>query len=158
VLLASVAVLVFAAAPALADPFSAEMMVTGLIALIVVIPFSIATWFIEAAVLNYILKLDYSLAFTYSLVANLVSFFLGLIWASVLGESGWKAAFMFGQLDRMALLFLRSFVVTVAEEGLIILLLVGKGRDNKTTLGAVLAANAVSYAIGAPVMYVLRVR
>jgi hypothetical protein len=156
-LLASLAALAWAAAPAFADDqLGAQMWTLALGLVFVVIPFSIATWFIEAAVLNYILELGYWRCFVYSLLANLATFFLGLIWAKALGEGGWKGAFMLGQLGRLALLFLRSFVVTVAEEGCIIVLLVGKQRDAKATLGAVLAANALTYAIGAPLIYAVR--
>jgi hypothetical protein len=149
VLLAAVAVLVLLAVPAFADGVAAEFDIYAT----VVIPFIIATWFIEAAVLNYILKLGYRRCFSYSLIANLASFFLGLIWVGVLGEAGWKEALIHGEVGRARLLLLRSFVVTVAEEGLIILLLVGKQRDNKATLAAVPAANALTYAIGAPLLY-----
>jgi len=155
-LLAVVAWLALAAAPAVADDLNVGMMsfALGMYAL-VGIAFGLATWVIEAAVLNHFLKLGYFRCFVYAVVANFVSFLLGMAWASVLREPGWKKAVMAGEMNRVALLFLRSFAATVVEEGALIVLLVGKQRRARVTLGAVVAANAVTYMIGAVVMFAL---
>jgi hypothetical protein len=52
-----------------------------------------------------------------------------------------------GELNTVVLLLCRSFVITVAEETVVVALLVGKQRDFLTTLKAVVAANAVSYTL-----------
>jgi hypothetical protein len=52
-----------------------------------------------------------------------------------------------GEFGTVALLLARSFVITVAEETVVVVLLLRKQRDFPTVFKAVAAMNVVSYAL-----------
>ena len=117
--------------------------------------FNVVSWFIEAAILNHYLRLGYWKLFGLSALVNVVSTALGLeFWPLVFRGEGWKAAIVMGSLDRLAVLFLRSFVLTVAEEALILALALR--RRVRAIILAVVLANLVTYALAAIIMFIVR--
>ncbi len=121
--------------------------VGALVAVAAVGGFTAGVCLLEAALMDHFLKLGYRRCFWYAVVANLVSMGLGLIWYHAGGQVGWKTALIQGQFRMVAWLLLRSFTITVAEETVVVMLLLRKQRDFETTIKAVLAANAGSYAV-----------
>ena len=117
------------------------------LAVAAVVGFSAITFFLEGYIMNLFLKLGYRRCFWYAVVANLVSMGLGLIWYYGGEQVGWKTAMIHGEFARVGLLLARSFVITVAEEMVVVVLLVRKQRDFGTVFKAVVAMNAASYAI-----------
>ena len=115
-----------------------------------------ATLFIEAWILNAFLKLGYRRALAYSVLANLASALLSLLWAGMFREGGWKIALLSHEWGTLARLLVRSYVVTVAEEGMVVALLMRNRRSIGTVLAAVALANLASYALIA-VMYPLTI-
>jgi hypothetical protein len=115
--------------------------------IVAVVGFTAVTCFLEGYIMNLFLKLGYRRCFWYAVVANLVSMGLGLIWYYAGVQVGWKAVLMYGEFGTVALLLACSFVITVAEETVVVVLMVRKQRDFETTFKAVAAANAVSYAL-----------
>jgi len=115
-----------------------------------------ATLFIEAWILNAFLKLGYRRALAYSILANLASALLSLLWAGMFREGGWKIALLSHEWGALARLFVRSYVVTVAEEGMAVALLMRNRRSIGTVFAAVAVANLASYALIA-VMYALTI-
>ena len=107
--------------------------------------FTAAVCLLEASLMDRFLKLGYRRCFWYAVVANLVSMGLGMIWYQAGGRVGWKTALIHGEFGMVAWLLLRSFIITVAEETVLVMLLLRKQRDFETTVKAVLAANAASY-------------
>ena len=114
--------------------------------------YSPLTWLVEAAVLNAFLEWDYWDCFRLAAAANIVSTVVGLIWFTGATQDGgavakgWKTAFVDAASGQVAILMLRSYIVTVAEETVVVAL-VARLRDIRTALKAVAAANAVSYAL-----------
>ena len=110
------------------------------------------TWLVEAAVLNAFLKRGYWNCFGYAAAANTVSTAVGAIWfwaATQEGTAtakGWKMAFVDATYAKVAILMVRSYIVTVAEETVVVAL-VARLKDIRISLKAVAAANAVSYAL-----------
>jgi hypothetical protein len=149
--LAAVGLLVLAPSAVRADDivvsFDIPLETEIVILVIVLTPFTIALAAVEAIVLNYYLALGYWRALKYAFAANAVSIALGFAWRAVLGEEGWKMSIQTGQVDRIALLFARSFFITLIEEGLVIALLAGMAVNRKATLAAVFLANVVSYVL-----------
>lgn len=115
-----------------------------------------ATLFIEAWILNAFLKLGYRRALAYSVLANLASALLSLLWAGLFQESGWKIALLSHEWGILLRLLVRSYVVTMAEEGMVVALLMRNRRSIGTVFTAVALANLASYALIA-VMYPLTV-
>ena len=156
----SFALLVMAAGPAMANdgwflnPGAADrlghLLVTVLIGWLAA--YSPFTWLVEAAVLNAFLKRGYWNCFGYAAAANIVSTVVGAIWfwaATQEGTAtakGWKMAFVDAASAKVAILMLRSYIVTVAEETVVVAL-VARLKDIRTPLKAVAAANGVSYAL-----------
>jgi len=130
--------------------FGGILLVFGLAvvtAVAAVAAFMAAACLVEGYVMNLFLKLGYRRCFWYAVVANLVSSGLGLIWYYAGGQVGWKTAMIHGQFGTVALLMARSFVITVAEETVVIVLLLRKERGFEAAFKAVAAMNAASYAI-----------
>jgi hypothetical protein len=115
-----------------------------------------ATLFIEAWILNAFLKLGYRRALAYSILANLASALLSLLWAGMFQEGGWKIALLSHHWGILARLLVRSYVVTTAEEGMVVALLMRNRRSTGTVFAAVGVANLASYALIAA-MYPLAV-
>jgi len=155
VLLACAALLVLLPAAAQADDMiggnleslGEALLMAAVAAVAAVLAFTAVACLLEGYVMNLFLKLGYRRCFWYAVVANLVSMGLGLIWYYAGGEVGWKTALVHGEFGRVALLMARSFVITLAEETVVVVLLVRKQRDFQATLKAMIAANAASYAI-----------
>jgi hypothetical protein len=120
---------------------------TAVVTVSALLAFAGATCFLEAYIMNLFLKLGYRECFWCAVVANLTSMGLGLIWYFAGGQMGWKTALIHGETGRVMFLLARSFVITVAEETVVVALLVRKERDLLITLKAVVAMNAVSYAL-----------
>ena len=110
------------------------------------------TWLVEAAILNAFLRRGYWNCFGYAAAANIVSTVVGAVWFFVATQEGtatakgWKMAFVDATYAKVAVLMLRSYIVTVAEETVVVAL-VARLRDIRIPLKAVAAANAVSYAL-----------
>ena len=100
---------------------------------------------IEAAVLVFFLDNDFHTCFWYCLAANAVSTIMGFVWVWVFGAGGWKIAMASGKAEFPVLLFARSYVLTVAEETLIIGLVTGYQRSWRHLLKAVATMNGISY-------------
>jgi hypothetical protein len=149
--LAAIALLVLAPAAVHADDivvsFDIPLEIEIVLLLIVLTPATIALAAVEAIVLNYYLALGYRRSLKYAFVANAVSIALGFAWRAILGEEGWKMSIQTGQVDRIAVLFARSFFITLIEEGLVVALLAGMTVNRKATLMAVFLANLVSYVL-----------
>ena len=121
------------------------------------VAYSPAVWLIEAAILNVFLKRGYWRCLGYAAVANIVSTGIALLWYGHWGQNtGWKTSWLEGPPGRVVPLFVRSYLVTVAEESVVVLLMLGKLGNVKTALKSVAAANAVSYALTAAGIPVLR--
>jgi hypothetical protein len=117
--------------------------------------FNVVSWFIEAWILNRYLRLGYWKLFGLSALVNIVSTALGFFhWKLLLGFEGWKTAIVYGDWSRVGILFLRSFVITVAEEGLLLMVIV-RGRARAVWRG-VLAANLVTYVLAFVIMLIIR--
>jgi len=117
--------------------------------------FNVVSWFIEAGILRYYLRLGYWKLFGLSALVNVVSTALGLeFWPLVFGQEGWKTAIALGLLDKLAALFLRSFVITIAEEALILVLALR--RRVRAIVIAVVVANLLTYVLAAIIMFFVR--
>jgi hypothetical protein len=155
VFLASAVLLVLLPAAARADDMIAGnlggLLVLFGVAIVVsvgaVVGFTAVTCFLEGYIMNLFLKLGYRRCFWYAVVANLVSMGLGLIWYYAGGQTGWKTALRHGEFGAVALLLARSFIITIAEETVVVVLLLRKQRDFETAFKAVAAMNAASYAL-----------
>jgi hypothetical protein len=121
--------------------------VAAIATVIAVAGFTAAVCLIEGYLMDRFLKLGYRRCFWYAVVANLVSMGLGMVWYQAGGQVGWKTALIQGEFGMVAWLLLRSLFITIAEETVVVGLMVRKQRDFETTLKAVVAANAASYAL-----------
>ncbi|MCX6377523.1 MAG: hypothetical protein NTU88_16060 [Armatimonadetes bacterium] len=123
----------------------------------VFIAYAISTFIIEGIILQMLLQRGWGRSFALATVANIVSATIGLMWYLAQGVSpgGWKEALAMGSHDRLALLFARSYLITVAEETVVIGLMLGKSVQFKTTFKAVVITNLISYVLTAFLMAVL---
>jgi hypothetical protein len=155
--LTGVLLLVFTASAARADDM---MMLTnaGLnalatnLAILFLVAYGPGVWAVEAAILKFLAPLGYWKWFMYSTVANIVSTAISLLWYFRGEQQGWKTALLTG--SPLLILFLRSYLVTVAEETVVIALLIGSRSTFRRTLGWVAAANALTYLIGLVVVWI----
>ena len=149
---------VLAVTPAYADDFfaglSAALEHVANIYLTLLV-FNVVSWFIEAGILNHYLRVGYWKLFGLSALVNIASTVLGLwFWPWVFGREGWKTAIVYGDWGTLGVLFLRSFVLTVAEEGLILVLALRR-RVRAIVIGVVVA-NVVTYVLAAIIMLCVR--
>ena len=100
---------------------------------------------IEACVLVFCLDEDFLTCFWYCLAANAVSTIMGFVWEEVFGTVGWKTAMASHRAEFPVLLFARSYVLTVAEETLVVGLMSGRQRSWLHLLRAVATMNGLSY-------------
>ena len=141
-----------AAAPALANDFNVAAFGKGLA---LMMAYSPVTWIvyavfvslIEALVLRLVLKIGYRWSLLYAVAANAVSTVIGALWYMAGEGMGWKTAWMMERWQIVVPLLLRSYLVTVAEESVVIALILRKRFDIAAILKVVAAANAVSYAL-----------
>ena len=117
---------------------------------LVIIP--VTTCLVEARILSFFLKIGYLRCLGYATVANSVSMAIGLVWLHSSGGEGWKTALVTGQTDVLLVLLVRSFLVTLAEETVVILSIVHESAGVGLVFKAVAAANVVSYAMSAVFM------
>ncbi len=160
------------AAPAQADGIAGEMASFAVKAIPLLLALIVATWFLEAAILNRFLQRRYWRMFAIAVLINIVSTELGLrFWPHIFratlpgtGEQipsgfafGWKwaslLAFEEHRYGPLAVLFLRSFLITVVEETLLVMLLLRK-QFAKIAVATV-AANSASYILALLVMYLI---
>jgi hypothetical protein len=120
---------------------------TAVVTVSALLAFTGATCLLEAYIMNLFLKLGFRWCLWCAVIANLTSIGLGLIWYFAGGQVGWKTALIHGETGRVMLLLARSFVITIAEETVVVALMLRKQRDFPTALKAVVAMNAVSYAL-----------
>lgn len=113
--------------------------------------YSVLTWPIEGAILSRFLKVGFWRCLGCAIVANVVSTGLGLVWMEIWGRGGWKVALWNHDYDAFALLLVRSFLITLVEEGIILSLLLRKRRDTRMILKAATWANAITYGLSVPV-------
>lgn len=122
----------------------------------ILIPFYAAVIaFIEAYGLNVVLNLGYRRCFKYAFLANIVSTSVGFLWYTAVwlagGEAtGWKTsirAYWAGDagVGVFILLFVRSLVVSVAAETLVLFLGLRRERATWSIFTAASFANALSY-------------
>ena len=102
---------------------------------------------IEAGVLVFFLDEDYPTCLWYCLAANAASTIMGFVWVWVFGTGGWKIAMASGKAEFPVLLFARSYVLTVAEETLVVGLISGRQRSRRHLLKAVATMNGISYTL-----------
>ncbi len=102
---------------------------------------------LEGYVMDRVLHLGYRRCFWYAVAANVVSTVLGTVWYFAGGETGWKTALAQGEFDRVRVLFARSFVITLAEETVVVALLARKQRGAGDVFLAMVAANVASYVL-----------
>jgi len=151
------ALLIFPACAARADGIVSGLWSINLIPIFVaaIAAYGPGVWLVEAYVLQRFLGLRYWRCFLYATVANIVSTGIGMLWLFAGSEGyGWKTAWFRDDVDHLAALFVRSFLVSVAEETVVVaLFLVGRAGFVRV-MWAVAAANGVTY-IGALVLLVL---
>ena len=134
------------AAPAFADEIISFQAWKLGIGLMVAFPFYFITvCLIEACVLVFFLDDDFHTCFWYCVAANAVSTIMGFVWDCVFGTGGWKIAMASRKAEFPVLLFTRSYVLTVAEETLIIGLVTRYQRSWRNLLKAVATMNVMSY-------------
>jgi len=109
--------------------------------------------FLEAVALTLFLRLGYGRSLLYALAANGVSAAIGALLYFAGGQMGWKTTFG-GETPMRAtsLLFTRSLLVSIAEETVVVALLLRGRKGFGKVLGAVAVANAVSYGLTLAVM------
>ena len=151
-----------AVSPAGADPlggmwtgeaFGRALLIIAVAALAVFLVYVALVLLIEAKILNLCLKAGFRRCLGYATLANVISGAVGWLWAVAAQTRGWKAAVMGHEWNELGVLFVRSYLVALAVEGLIVLLMVGKQADAKTVLKAVAWANAASYVLAMPFLY-----
>jgi len=133
------------------------MLPIAIAALAVFVAYVAFVLLIEAKILNLFLKAGFRRCLGYSTLANVYSGVVGWLWAVAAQTDGWKAAVLAHEWNRLGVLFVRSYLVAVAVEGLIVLLMAGKRADAKTVLKAVAWANAASYVLTMPFLYLASV-
>jgi len=111
----------------------------------------------EAGILKLFFKVGYLRCLGYAALANFVSAAIGFLWmlfpAPQAPHAGWKTALLFHQhTSILTVLLVRSFLVTVAEETVVILLLARKWAGVGLVLKAVATANVISYALSAALL------
>lgn len=118
--------------------------------------YSPVIWVVEAAVLQRLIPLPFRQWLLYSAIANIVSSAISLLWYFGLdhSEQGWKTSLL--AKSPFLILFVRSFLVTVAEETVVVALFLGTRATFRRGLGAVVAANGVTYAIGLVILLLIR--
>jgi len=159
---AAAAALLLAAgfSPAHADPIGGMMAGLGaalffgaLAVLAVFLAYVAVVLLVEAKILNLFLKVGFRRCLGYSTLANVASGVVGWLWSAAARTGGWKLAIVHHQWNTLGVLFVRSYLVAVAVEGLIVLLMVGKRADARTVIKAVAWANAASYVLSVPVLF-----
>ena len=111
------------------------------------IVYTVFVTLIEAVAVCLILRIRYSQSFTYLLLANGVSAaFAALIYFTGGGE-GWKTAIVLEHWGSVTALFIRSYLVTVAEETVVMALLFRGRFGFEKVITAVAVGNAASYLI-----------
>jgi len=120
-----------------------------------------AVCLVEAGILKLFFKIGYVRCLGYAAVANFVSAGIGFLWMLYPGgiwnpREGWRAAILEHETGRLTILLVRSFLVTVAEETVVIVLMARKVADMRTVFKAVAVANIVSYAASAALMAAIR--
>ena len=101
--------------------------------------YSMGTGLVEAIILSRMLKLGYWRCFWYAAAANVLSTLTGMLLISALPDGL--------SLPVNITVFASLYIVTVAEETLVIQLFLRKRIEARATLKAVAAANAISYAL-----------
>jgi len=139
------------------EAFGRAMLPIAIAALAVFVAYVAFVLLIEAKILNLFLKAGFRRCLGYSTLANVYSGVVGWLWAVAAQTDGWKAAVLAHEWNRLGVLFVRSYLVAVAVEGLIVLLMAGKRADAKTVLKAVAWANAASYVLTMPFLYLASV-
>jgi len=137
--------------------FGAGLTAWGEMMTSVIIAYAIATFVIEGIILQMLLQQGWGRSFALAAAANIVSAGIGLIWYVAQGgyPGGWKTAFAEGEHDRLALLFVRSYLITVAEETVVIGLALANLVQFRKVFKAVVITNLVSYVLTAFLMAVL---
>lgn len=137
--------------------FGAGLTAWGEVMTSVIIAYAVSTFIIEGILLNMLLKQGWGRSFALATVANIVSATIGLMWYVAQGgfPGGWKEAFAMGSHNRLALLFVRSYLITVAEETVVVGLMLGKSVQFKTTFKAVAITNLISYVLTAFLIAIL---
>ena len=150
--------------PAHADPLGGmwdglgtALLVLALGALVVFLAYVAVVILVEAKILNLFLKVGFGRCLGYSTLANVASGVVGLLWRMAGQTGGWKLAVVHHQWNTLGVLFVRSYLVAVAVEGLIVLLMLRKQADEKTAIKAVAWANAASYVLSVPFLYLASV-
>ena len=155
---AGVIALVATATSARANEMAGAFLVMGIVLMALAIPFLLAytavVALIEAWALGAILKLGFRRSFWCSLLANVASGAVGLVWYWAGGPAGWKETMTERQWGPMTVAFLRSFVVTVVVEGFVLWLMLRRSREVAGLAKATVAMNALSYGVTAVVMII----
>jgi len=157
---AAAALLLLAASAAQADDlFTPAALGKGLTLMLASSPLAWAIYtavicLIESVVLKVFLRAGYLRCLGYAVVANAVSAAISAMWYFTGGNLGWKTAWILERWASVAVLLIRSYLVTVAVEALVVSLMVRGRRSSAITLAAVAVANVVTYGLTAVLMAV----
>lgn len=157
------ALLVLASAAARADEILGEdplgvLMKLVFIALPIYLSLIVAVWFIEAPVLQRVLRRPYGACIRYAVVANIASLAIGLTWAFYWEGGGLRRELF--HVDRVhwgltAIYLGRSYLASFLAEGAVIWLFTRKVVPPERIAAAAALANAVSYAVVTPFYYLV---
>ena len=117
------------------------------IAIVVIVGYVLLTVGVEAWVLASYLRCGFWPGLAYSLLMNLASGGVGAAWWFLGGQVGWKTAVVHHQWVLAGAHVVRSFLVTLAIEALVLLGLLRREPDTKRVLKAAALANAISYVL-----------
>jgi len=139
-------------APACANDITPEAIGKGLAMMAAYNPISwivytVFVTLIEAVAVSLILRIRYSQSLTYLLLANGVSAALAALMYFAGGGEGWKTAIVLEHWGSVTALFIRSYLVTVAEETVVLAWILGKRYTFTKVITAVAVGNASSYLI-----------
>lgn len=131
----------------------------GLVGTIGSVAYSPVVWLIEAAVLNAFIRRGYWWCLLCASVANIASTLVSLVWywsnlvisGHIFGPSeggeGWKTAWVYGHWNQFAPLLVRSYLVTVIVEAVVVVLMTLKRTNVLVSVKAVVAMNGLTYAL-----------
>jgi hypothetical protein len=117
------------------------------IAIGVIVAYVLLTVVLEAWVLSWVLRCGFWAGLAYSMLANFASGGVGAVWWLLGGQVGWKTAVIQHHWALAAAHVVRSFLVTLAIESLVLIGVLRREPDTKRVLKAVALANAVSYVL-----------
>lgn len=117
------------------------------IALLVLVPYVLITIGMEAWILGAVLSMPFLRAVGYAVAANFASGAVGAVWWLIGGEMGWKTAVVEHRWALASMAVVRSFLVTLAIETVVLIVLLRRRRDMEQILRGSAWANGASYVL-----------